>query len=118
MQLHKGLIAFVANRDEGWGGINLGSLFGAPPEMVVDQAEVFTEAGQEVAYELEVTDRGPLRVTLAWSDAPGGFGADPRWSTTWTSGWSGWGSPATWSPAGAATVSRTYLEETPIVSTT
>ena len=67
----------IPNRDEGWGRINLGSLFGAPPEMVVDQDEVFTEAGQEAAYQLEVTDRGPLRVTLAWSDAPGGFGADP-----------------------------------------
>lgn len=57
---------------QGWGIANLSLAFANEARSLRDQTTLFTESGQ--AYELEgsIADRsGPLRVTLAWTDAPG-----------------------------------------------
>jgi hypothetical protein len=50
-----------------------------------DQTHVFGESGQQWTMNRGRADPSkPLKVTLAWSDAPGAVGANPAWSTTWT----------------------------------
>lgn len=66
----------IPNRNEGWGRINLGNVFAATPDLFVDQGTVLGDLGQSATYTVE-SDGGPLRATLAWSDAPGAVGADP-----------------------------------------
>ncbi len=57
---------------QGWGLLNLGQALDGTPRKLIDQTQLFTASGQ--AYELQgsIADRTkPLRVTLAWTDAPG-----------------------------------------------
>ncbi len=59
---------------QGMGMMNLGAALDASPRFRRDQlaADTFTATGQERAYSLLVADATkPLRVTLAWTDAPG-----------------------------------------------
>ena len=59
---------------QGMGEVNLGTAFDGVPRFLRDQvaADKFTGTGQRVAYAGEVVDSTkPLRVTLAWTDAPG-----------------------------------------------
>jgi hypothetical protein len=71
--------ADIPNGNEGWGRVNLSTLFNPATERVyVDQSVVFTSVGQ--AHELDVVPADPskpVRVTLAWTDAPGAPGASP-----------------------------------------
>jgi hypothetical protein len=71
--------ADVPNGNEGWGRINLGTLFDPGTERVlVDQNVVFTARDQLHALEIVPADPSkPLRVTAAWTDAPGMAGARP-----------------------------------------
>lgn len=61
--------------NQGWGDANLGMLTDGVARRLVDQADsgaTFTESGQSYALNGHVTDTSkPVRVTLAWSDAPG-----------------------------------------------
>lgn len=59
---------------QGFGAMNLGTAFDATPRTVRDQVadDVFTASGQARTFNLTVADATkPLRVTLAWTDAPG-----------------------------------------------
>lgn len=69
----------VPNQNEGWGRVNLGALFDPSAERVYeDQGVVLTDPGEAATLEIEPADPAvPLRVTLAWTDAPGAPGADP-----------------------------------------
>jgi serine protease AprX len=65
----------VPNDQQGWGRLNLGRLLTSwtadAPLTKVDQDHVFTASGQGRAYEVVADGSGPMRVTLAWTDAPG-----------------------------------------------
>lgn len=69
----------VPNGSEGWGRLSLPELL-APTVAIltVDQETIFTEPGQSWRLAARPADPAqPLRVTLAWSDAPGAIGANP-----------------------------------------
>lgn len=69
----------IPNGQEGWGRVNLGALFDSRVQRVfLDQSMVLDEVGQVIEIPIEVVDSNrPLKVTLAWSDAPGAPGANP-----------------------------------------
>jgi hypothetical protein len=69
----------VPNAIEGWGRVHLPGSLGLGLERVtVDQSERFDEPGEvyERSYSVPASDQ-PVRVTLAWTDAPGAPGAIP-----------------------------------------
>lgn len=71
--------ADIPNNNEGWGRIDITRVIQPAVAVVaLDQQQVLTGTGQQVARQFEVDDPGqPLRITLAWSDAPGAAGANP-----------------------------------------
>jgi subtilisin family serine protease len=63
---------------QGWGLLNLGRAFDGTARLLVDQTTLFANSGQTFQYSGSLADRSkPLRVTLAWTDAPGMPGAAP-----------------------------------------
>lgn len=67
------------NIDEGWGRIHLPGIVDADAPLVFkDQTDLFTGTGQQIQLTVGVAvPTEPLRVTIAWSDAPGAVGANP-----------------------------------------
>lgn len=57
---------------QGWGDVNMGTLFDGTPRWTLDQTEVFRASGQEYSKVLHVSDATkPVRISLVWTDAPG-----------------------------------------------
>ena len=57
---------------QGWGLVNLTRAFDSRQRVLIDQTKIFTESGQSYEIRGSLADRSqPLRVTLAWTDAPG-----------------------------------------------
>lgn len=59
---------------QGMGELNLGMAFDSTPRMLRDQlaADLFTQSGQSLTFLNQIADPAkPLRVTIAWTDAPG-----------------------------------------------
>ncbi len=57
---------------QGFGLVDLGSAFDDTARRVLDQSRLFTESDQTFEMHGSLADRSqPLRVTLAWTDAPG-----------------------------------------------
>ena len=71
--------ANIPNNNEGWGRIDITRVIQPAAAVVaLDQQQAFTGTGQQLTRHFVVDDPGqPLRVTLAWSDAPGAAGANP-----------------------------------------
>ena len=71
--------ADIPNNNEGWGRIDITRVIQPAVAVVhLDQMSVLTGTGQQVIRHFAIDDTGePLRVTLAWSDAPGAAGANP-----------------------------------------
>jgi Mg-chelatase subunit ChlD len=72
------------NNNAGWGRVSLeNALLQAPasdrgPKIFLDQRHAFTATGQEYTIRVAAADETrPLRVALAWTDAPGAVGASP-----------------------------------------
>ncbi len=62
----------LPSNSQGWGDLNLGALFDGGPRSLLDQSKVFTTTGQQYTRSVAVHDATkPVRVTLAWTDAPG-----------------------------------------------
>lgn len=62
----------LPSNNQGWGDLNLGGIFDGVPRNMVDQSTVFTATGQQYSQVATVHDNTrPVRVTLAWTDAPG-----------------------------------------------
>jgi subtilisin family serine protease len=71
--------ADIPNIHEGWGRVNFTNLV-APQALTeyYDHTHIFTDTGQQWAISVGVADPSqPLKVTLAWTDAPGAVGANP-----------------------------------------
>lgn len=57
---------------QGWGLVNLTPAFDNANRRLLDQTQLFTQSGQTYEVQGSIADRSqPLRVTLAWTDAPG-----------------------------------------------
>jgi hypothetical protein len=57
---------------QGWGLVNLARAFDNVNRRLLDQTQIFTQSGQTYEMQGSIADRSkPLRVTLAWTDAPG-----------------------------------------------
>jgi hypothetical protein len=69
----------IPNNNEGWGRIQVTNIIQPAVDTVYfDQETTFDAAGEDWVLEAEVDDTGrPLKITLAWSDAPGAVGANP-----------------------------------------
>ncbi len=69
----------IPNFNEGWGRVNITKMI--QPGVNVeywDQTQVFANSGEQWTLSLGVADTSkPLKVTLAWTDAPGAVGANP-----------------------------------------
>ena len=58
--------------NQGWGLMSLGRALDGVPRILVDQDHVLANSGQSFTVQGRVADPSkPLRVTLAWTDAPG-----------------------------------------------
>ena len=69
----------IPNTSEGWGRVNITNLLAPNADVLYyDQTHLFTDTGQQWTLTVGVADPSkPLKVTLAWSDAPGAVGANP-----------------------------------------
>lgn len=57
---------------QGWGDVNMGTLFDGTPRWTLDQTEILRTSGQEYSKVLHVADATkPVRISLVWTDAPG-----------------------------------------------
>jgi hypothetical protein len=64
----------LPSNNQGMGEMNLGTAFDGTPRVLRDQlpADLFTGSGQSVSFTNSVADpTKDLRITLAWTDAPG-----------------------------------------------
>ena len=65
-------ITGVPNADQGWGRVDLGAVLDATSRELYDQVDLLTGPGDSVTRSYAVQDAGkPVKVTLAWTDAPG-----------------------------------------------
>lgn len=69
----------IPNNAQGWGRVHLpGSLAAGMESVHFDQTHVFDDAGEVFERSFGIPDTGkPVRITLAWTDAPGAAGANP-----------------------------------------
>ncbi len=69
----------IPNINEGWGRVNVTNIISPTAyTLYYDQTHLFTETGQQWTLDVGVPDpTQPLKITLAWSDAPGAVGANP-----------------------------------------
>jgi subtilisin-like proprotein convertase family protein len=71
--------ADIPNTSEGWGRVNLTNIISNSANVLYeDQTQTFGQTGQFWTQVIEVDNPGqPLKLTLAWTDAPGAAGANP-----------------------------------------
>ena len=66
----------IPNNTEGWGRVNLRNVFADQPIVYHDQNQILTDPDDTRSYLIEVADPArPLKITLAWTDAPALAGA-------------------------------------------
>ena len=72
-------IAAGPNSDQGWGRVNLGTAFDSTARAYRDQApaDMLGGSGQSRQHAYSVPDTPPVKVTLAWTDAPGPTAGNP-----------------------------------------
>lgn len=71
--------ADIPNIHEGWGRVNIANVVESQSStLYYDQTDLFHNTGDEWTLEVGVLNPAqPLKITLAWSDAPGAAGANP-----------------------------------------
>ncbi|MCB1054505.1 MAG: S8 family serine peptidase [Acidobacteria bacterium] len=68
----------IPNFDEGWGRIQVtAAIHPAASTKYFDQETLFDGTGQSWSLDVEPAPGMPLKVSLAWTDAPGALGANP-----------------------------------------
>lgn len=67
------------NFNEGWGRVNITTALDSPvPVVYRDQTHTFDNPGETFTMTVGVPNPGqPVRISVAWSDAPGAIGANP-----------------------------------------
>lgn len=64
---------------QGYGMPNMTDMFDDTPKVLLDQSEVFDNSGETRIYTWGIVDPGkPVRIALAWTDAPGALGTSPQ----------------------------------------
>ena len=70
--------ASIPNNDEGWGRMNLTNVMGPELDHKYHDQDVFLTTGQDYQYTVDVLkDSSPLKITMAYTDAPGAASANP-----------------------------------------
>ncbi|MBN2002566.1 MAG: carboxypeptidase regulatory-like domain-containing protein [Anaerolineae bacterium] len=74
-----GVLAHVPNFNVGWGRVNLDNVIRTElPVVYADQEDVFANTGDTRSWTFVAADASePIKITLAWTDAPGAVGANP-----------------------------------------
>ncbi|MCA9989102.1 MAG: S8 family serine peptidase, partial [Anaerolineales bacterium] len=69
----------IPNNNEGWGRINVTNIISPTSTAIYrDQLDMFNNTGEQYSLEVGIADPSePLKITIAWSDAPGAVGANP-----------------------------------------
>jgi hypothetical protein len=68
----------LPGRNQGWGRVNLATALDGEPRILVDQTHLLTSTGQDYSFRGKIVDSNrQLRVTLAWTDAPGSLAGSP-----------------------------------------
>ncbi len=69
----------LPSNNQGYGMPNLSDMFGTTPKVLLDQSDLLVASGEVRDYIWEVADpTRPLRVALAYTDAPGALGTSPQ----------------------------------------
>ena len=69
----------LPSNNQGYGMPNLTDMFAATPKVLLDQSDLLVASGETREYIWEVADPSmPLRVALAYTDAPGALGTSPQ----------------------------------------
>lgn len=64
---------------QGYGMPNLSAMFDDTPKRLVEQQDPFVESGEVWVWKGRVADPAkPVRIVLAWTDAPGAIGTSPQ----------------------------------------
>ncbi len=69
----------LPSNSQGYGMPNLDIMFDATPKVLLDQSELFVASGESREFTWGVADpTKPVRIALAWTDAPGALGTSPQ----------------------------------------
>jgi hypothetical protein len=69
----------LPSNGQGYGMPDLAGMFDATPKVLLDQSELLDESGETRVFTFGIADpTRPVRVTLAYTDAPGALGASPQ----------------------------------------
>lgn len=69
----------LPSQTQGFGMPNLRDMFGTTPKVVLDQSDLITASGETRSYVWGVADpTRPVRIALAYTDAPGALGTSPQ----------------------------------------
>jgi hypothetical protein len=69
----------LPSNSQGYGMPDMSAMFDATPKLVVDQSERFDESGETRDYTFGAVDPAkPVRIVLAYTDAPGAPGTSPE----------------------------------------
>ena len=64
---------------QGYGMPIIADMFDTTPKVILDQTEVFDDTGETRTYTWSIADvTKPVRIALAWTDAPGALGTSPQ----------------------------------------
>lgn len=69
----------IPNNNQGWGRVNVNHVVANVPALYFDQNTLFTNSGQSMSLPplLRADPTKPVKISLVWSDAAGGIGANP-----------------------------------------
>ncbi|MET0226231.1 MAG: S8 family serine peptidase [Dokdonella sp.] len=69
----------LPSNNQGYGMPNMSDMFSATPKVLLDQSETFDNTGETRTYTFGIADpTQPLRIAMAYTDAPGELGASPQ----------------------------------------
>jgi len=69
----------LPSENQGYGMPNLADMFGTTPKVLIDQSDVITTTGDARSYTFGIGDpTQPMRIALAYTDAPGETGTSPQ----------------------------------------
>ena len=69
----------LPSNNQGYGMPNMTDMFSATPKVLLDQSEVFDNTGETRTYTWGIADpTQPVRITMAYTDAPGALGTSPQ----------------------------------------
>lgn len=69
----------LPSNSQGYGMPNMTDMFSDTPKVLLDQSELFDNSGETRTYTWGIVDPGkPVRIALAWTDAPGAIGTSPQ----------------------------------------